>query len=109
MAIVINNPTDAFSSIQVLEFRYQKPLKQNPKGTLFIRYQRIHFDEDDNKSWTDESIKEVFLKDIDSHIFSKLGNGEASMFNAFEALQVAISDLIDERTGLDTSYVPEVI
>jgi len=108
MAILINNPNDAFNSIQVIEFRYQKPLKQRPKGTLFIRYQRIHFDEDGNKSWCDDSIKELFLKDVDDFIFTKLGDGEISLFNAFEYLQIAISDLIDEKTGLDTEYVSEV-
>ena len=108
MAIIIDNPSDNFESIQVIEFRYQKPLKQIPKGTLFIRYKRIHFDADNNKSWTDEPIQEIFIKDTDEYVFTKLGDGESSMFDAFEALQIAISDVINEKTSLSTHYISEV-
>jgi hypothetical protein len=31
-------------------------------------------------------------------------SGEMSLFNAFQAMQIGISDLINESTGLDTAY-----
>ena len=104
MAIKINNSLTNFDNIQVIEFRYIKRLGQVVKGTLFIRWQLIHIDTDVNKSWSDNPIQELFIKDVDASIMKDVMSGEMSLFNAFQAMQIGISDLINESTGLDTEY-----
>lgn len=104
MAIKINNPKDNFNKIQVIEFRYLKSLKQNPKSTLFYRWQKIHIDENGNKSWSDEPIQEDFINDVDSMISQYAVSGDINPFEAFVSLQKTISAFINNKTDLSTEY-----
>lgn len=107
MSIQINNSTDGFNQIKVVDFRYSSPLKQESLATLFIRYQRIKIDTSGIVSWSDDPIKEIHIKNLDLELYQGVLAGELTPALAFIEVQKTIEYFINSKTSLEVSYFDE--
>ncbi len=105
MTIEINSPSDSFNLIEVLEFRYTATPKQISDKKLYIKCKRYKDNGDGTYSYSDELPFDLWVNDVDSHIYSKALSGSTIPQDALYKCMGFVTEYINDRTSFDVSLV----
>lgn len=94
MKIQLTNPSDSFNLLEIVEFRYIAKRGQKSKKTLYIRYAKYK-EVGTDFVYSDESDLEVFIADVDLHLYLEGGAGDCA--NALGACIIAGVKLLTEK------------
>ena len=105
MIIEINNPSDSFNLIEVLEFRYTATPKQVSDKKLYMKCKRYKDNGDDTYSYADEPPFDLWVNDVDSHIESKTLLGSTLSQETLYKCMDFVTEYVNDKTSLDVSLV----
>ena len=105
MIIEINNPSDGFNLIEVLEFRYTAAPKQISDKKLYMKCKRYKDNGEGTYSYADEPPFELWINDVDLHIESKTILGSMLSQETLNSCMGFVTECINDKTSIDVSLV----
>ena len=105
MIIQLDNPTDSFDLLEVLEFRYIAKPGQVSKKTLSVKCKKYRDNGDGTFSYSDEAPFNIFLKDVDQHIADDMAQGETDCYEALSACMTCVATLSTNKAEISASIV----
>ncbi len=106
MLIEIDNPTDMFNLLEVLEFRYVCKPGQVSRKSLAVKCKKYRDNGDGTYSYSDEPPFDIFLGDVDQFLADEAALGSSDCATALGACMVAVARLSTLKSGI--SATPQV-